>query len=110
MKMARPMQGVMKKFAFSAGFLVAVVVMEAALSPGIFIHPIEARVGRPLTPVSVAGVARRTTRRTIRRTTAYVAALPAGCTTVIVSGVSLHQCGGVYYQPYNNQYVIVNVD
>jgi hypothetical protein len=27
----------------------------------------QARVGRPLTPGSVAGVARRTTRRTIRR-------------------------------------------
>ena len=27
------------------------------------IAPAEARVGRPLTPVSVAGVARRTTRR-----------------------------------------------
>jgi hypothetical protein len=27
------------------------------------ISPAEARVGRPLTPVSVAGVARRTTRR-----------------------------------------------
>jgi len=27
------------------------------------IPPAEARVGRPLTPVSVAGVARRTTRR-----------------------------------------------
>jgi hypothetical protein len=27
------------------------------------ITPAEARVGRPLTPVSVAGVARRTTRR-----------------------------------------------
>lgn len=28
-----------------------------------FITPAEARVGRPLTPVSVAGVARRTVRR-----------------------------------------------
>jgi hypothetical protein len=28
---------------------------------------VEARVGRPLTPVSVAGVARRTSRRTSRR-------------------------------------------
>lgn len=28
-----------------------------------FVSPAEARVGRPLTPVSVAGVARRTTRR-----------------------------------------------
>ena len=70
----------------------------------------EARVGRPLTPVSVAGVARRTTRRVIRRTSVYVATLPRGCTTVVIEGVTLHQCGGAYYQPYGNQYVIVNVD
>ncbi len=38
----------------------------------------QARVGRPLTPVSVAGVARRTTRRVIRRG-AVVAVIPAGC-------------------------------
>jgi hypothetical protein len=33
--------------------------------PGVygFVATAEARVGRPLTPVSVAGVARRTTRR-----------------------------------------------
>jgi hypothetical protein len=70
----------------------------------------EARIGRPLTPVSVAGVARRTTRRTIRRTSVYVATLPAGCTTVVIEGATLHQCGGTYYQPYGNQYVVVNVD
>ena len=37
--------------------------------PGVhsFVSTAEARVGRPLTPVSVAGVARRTTRRTVRR-------------------------------------------
>ena len=70
----------------------------------------EARIGRPLTPVSVAGVARRTTRRTIRRTSAYVAALPGGCSTVVIEGTTLHQCGGTYYQPYGTQYVIVNVD
>jgi molybdopterin synthase catalytic subunit len=37
--------------------------------PGIHgvISSAEAVVGRPLTPVSVAGVARRTTRRTVRR-------------------------------------------
>jgi hypothetical protein len=40
------------------------VKMESAgtVSLGI-VAPAEARVGRPLTPVSVAGVARRTTRR-----------------------------------------------
>ncbi len=37
--------------------------------PGIhsFVSPAEAIVGRPLTPISVAGVARRTTRRTVAR-------------------------------------------
>ena len=37
--------------------------------PGIhsFVSTAEAVVGRPLTPVSVAGVARRTSRRTARR-------------------------------------------
>lgn len=69
----------------------------------------DARVGRPLTPVSVAGVARRTTRRTIARTSVYVAALPVGCSTVMINGVSVSQCGGVYYQPYGGRYVVVNV-
>jgi hypothetical protein len=32
-------------------------------APFGIVAPAEARVGRPLTPVSVAGVARRTTRR-----------------------------------------------
>lgn len=66
-------------------------------------------VGRPMTPVSAAGVARRTTRRVVRRTTVYVAALPAGCTTVVINGASYHSCGGVYYEPYGNRYVVVEV-
>ena len=41
--------------------------------PGIsFVTSAEARVGRPLTPVSVAGAARRTSRRTVRRCVAGV--------------------------------------
>ncbi|MFT2214828.1 hypothetical protein ACLJYM_23565 [Rhizobium giardinii] len=52
--------------------LVAIVLMFPLLGaedpisgPGLlgFIGSAEARVGRPLTPVSVAGVARRTVRR-----------------------------------------------
>jgi hypothetical protein len=70
----------------------------------------EARVGRPMTPTSVAGVARRTTRRTIRRSTTYINALPRGCTTVIVDGASLHHCGTTYYQPSGGRYVMVYVD
>ncbi|WP_333834988.1 hypothetical protein [Rubrimonas sp.] len=69
----------------------------------------EARVGRPLTPVSVAGVARRTTRRVVRRTTVYVAALPAGCRPVVINGANFYSCGAVYYQPHGNQYVLVEV-
>jgi hypothetical protein len=62
----------------------------------------DAVVGRPLTPVSVAGVSRRTTRRQNRREAyaggaysagpAPVAAPPPGC----APGVP---CGGVTYQP-----------
>jgi hypothetical protein len=55
------------KIALLAG-IIGFVGTEAANYPdgiGSFslIPPAEARVGRPLTPVSVAGVARRTTRR-----------------------------------------------
>jgi hypothetical protein len=28
----------------------------------------------------------------------YYAALPSGCTTVVMNGVSYSQCGSVYYQ------------
>ncbi len=77
---------------------------------GIMVKEVQARIGRPLTPGSVAGVSRRTTRRVIRRTSVFVATLPRGCTTVVIEGASLHQCGGAYYQPSGNQYVVVNVD
>ena len=90
---------------FSTGLLT-----DSIFNGGILIKEAHAIVGRPLTPGSVAGVARRTTRRTIRRTTAYVATLPRGCTTVVIEGATLHQCGGTYYQPYGNQYVVVIVN
>jgi hypothetical protein len=67
----------------------------------------EARVGRPLTPLSYAGVARRTTRRVVRRSTIYLATLPRGC-PLIEPG--LYFCGGTYYQPHNGQFVVVYVD
>ena len=70
----------------------------------------EARIGRPATPGSVAGVARRTTRRTVRRTTRYYAALPGNCAYVTLYGMAVYDCGGTYYQPYGNQYVIVIID
>ena len=84
--------------------------LVGALPLGSFVSDAQARVGRPLTPGSVAGVARRTTRRTIRRSTVYVAALPAGCVRTSVNGVVVWRCGGVYYQPYGGRYVVVYID
>jgi hypothetical protein len=92
------------------GLLSAGVVADGVFSRGIVTPPAAAIVGRPATPVSVAGAARRTTRRVIRRSTIYAATLPVGCTTVVIEGVALQQCGTTYYQPYNNQYVVVYID
>ena len=75
-------------------------------------------IGRPLTPMSYAGVARRTARRSayygagyygaapyyapgvaVAATAAYLTALPAGCTTAVYSGATYYGCGGTYYRP-----------
>lgn len=72
----------------------------------------EAVIGRPLTPVSYAGVARRTTRRAVRRgayaaptyvapapTTTVVTTLPTGCTEVASGDTTVYQCGDDSYTP-----------
>ncbi|WP_164018573.1 hypothetical protein [Pyxidicoccus trucidator] len=86
------------------------------LASVLFAGEVLAVVGRPLTPVSVAGVARRTTRRTVYAgaavgaaavgtaavvgtTAAVMSTLPAGCVNVVQGGVTYHQCGGTYYRP-----------
>lgn len=84
-----------------------------------FISDAEAIIGRPATPVSYAGVARRTTYRAATvavastPTTVVVASapapatlavgsvvtvLPAGCETAAIGGVTYQKCGNVYYQ------------
>jgi hypothetical protein len=83
-------------------------------------------VGAPLTPMSVAGVARRSTARVVVASTAatsqqqaataqqqqaaaarpagappvgaVINALPAGCKPETRNGVELQNCGGVYYR------------
>lgn len=69
-------------------------------------------IGRPLTPVSYAGVARRTTRRAVAAAPVYrapvvastvvVSTLPAGCTQVASGGTVYYQCGTARYAPYYN--------
>ena len=80
------------------------LVQDHALTPSA-----QAVVGRPLTPGSVAGVARRTTRRVVRRSTIYVSALPASCVKVHINGALYWHCGGRYYAPYGKRYVVVYV-
>lgn len=90
--------------------LVAGTATDMALDSGLVVSEAHARIGRPLTPLSYAGVARRTTRRAIYATSVYAATLPRGCTTVIIDGTTLHQCGTTYYQSSGSQYVIVRVE
>lgn len=109
---------------FILSFLCLVTAYEglSVLSPS----KAHAVVGMPLTPGSVAGVARRTTRRTVvagaaiataavattaavahhhsapvatTATVASISALPAGCVTSVSAGATYHHCGSTYYQP-----------
>ena len=73
-------------------------------------------IGRPLTPMSYAGVARRTTRRAayagavaapvavaaapVVPTAGVVTTLPGGCARADAAGGVYYQCGAVRYQPY----------
>jgi hypothetical protein len=99
--------------------VVTMLLTTGLLTDGVFnvriiVKEAGAVVGRPMTPGSAAGVRRRTavrtTRRVIRRTTVYVATLPMGCTTIVIEGNTLQQCGGTYYQSHGSQYVVVEVD
>jgi hypothetical protein len=65
-----------------AGLIAADLLLPATTFMGP--APANAVIGRPATPVSYAGVARRTTRRTVVATTAVVAATPPPPTTTTV--------------------------
>lgn len=49
--------------------------------PDAFVDEANAIIGRPITPLSYAGVARRTSRRVVRRNVAYSSAAAATYTT-----------------------------
>ncbi len=79
--------------------------LNALFMRGPFVSEARAKVGRPLTPGSVAGV----TRRVVRRSHIYVSVLPAHCVKVVINGAHYWHCGGHYYQHYSGRYVIVYV-
>lgn len=103
-----------RKTALVVGALLGFSIIE--LSPEVpfvrmsFTSDAEARIGRPLTPLSFAGVARRTTRRVVRRSAIYMSTLPRGCGQVNINGAMYWQCGATYYQQSGTQYVVVYVD
>ena len=89
------------------------VIVVGALGVGdalLGVTEAEAVIGRPLTPMSYAGVARRTSRRVTRRTvaaTAYASypagtlyTAPSGCVNTTRAGVAIANCSGAYYRPY----------
>ena len=95
----------------TASVLLAVgLAADLGMNTSLLVEDAEARLGRPLTPISYAGVARRTTRRAIIATSVYVATLPRGCQTVVVEDTSLYHCGSTYYKASGNRYVVVNVN
>lgn len=76
------------RMALALGALIAADQMAPSMNLASS-APAQAVVGMPATPVSVAGVARRTTRRTVAATSATAAAtttapVPAPAPTVVV--------------------------
>ncbi|MEE8414728.1 MAG: hypothetical protein V3S05_00490, partial [Desulfobacterales bacterium] len=72
-------------------------------SDNVLVKDAEAVVGRPATPRSAAGVARRTTRRRVHRRVAIgarVTVLPVGYTTVVVTGATYYVHEEVYYKAH----------
>lgn len=102
------LKGTLVVLGFSMGFLFD-GNLERLVQDHTLVPPAQAVVGRPLTPGSVAGVARRTTRRVVRRSTIYVATLPPACVRVTINGARYWHCGGRYYAPYGHRYVVVYV-
>lgn len=95
----------------ATGIVVAMLVADlSGVGPfGALVGSAEARPGHPLTPFSAAGVARRVTRRTIRRSTLFYSTLPPACVRTSVDGVTVWRCGGLYLQPYRGRYVVIRI-
>jgi hypothetical protein len=97
----------------AAAFVFGDIEFERAAVFGFkldFGTPAEARIGRPLTPLSYAGVARRTSRRTTRRVVRRLTVLPAGCIYGPYAGAYYYRCGGYYYARSGGAYVQVYID
>lgn len=98
-------------------FIGSVATFAAAVVAFPLASVLEARIGRPATPASIAGVRRRTRRRVRRRVVVGMSltALPYGCTaTRVAGGITYNYCGGIWYQPMyqgtNVVYVVHDIE
>jgi len=97
----------------AAAIAIALLLADAggAMMPfASFVSDAQAKIGRPATPGSIAGATRRTTRRVIRRSTIYVAALPTGCVRTSVNSTVVWRCGARYYERYGGGYVGIYIN
>ena len=98
-KVLRSRSGLTSLFLLLITFILDFPVVDLPIL--ISVKNAEAVVGRPGTPASVAGVHRRTRRRTRRRwavgTRMYT--LPVGYTTAVVAGTTYYVSQGEYFKP-----------
>ncbi len=127
------MNRLIKYFLFGIVCMVLMVVeLDASTSFNLqILKHTHAVVGAPATPLSVAGVARRTAiRSTVVVVSAQpssvspqsdvvsslsvgtvVSALPAGCSSIQLNGVNYFNCQGTYFRPaYQGQNVVYIVE
>ena len=88
----------MKRRAFMKSLLLTAAGVGSASVTGTAL----ARLGRPASPNSVAGVRRRHRRRRRRRIRRHMRlySLPYGCVTVVYRhDIMYYYCGGIWYRP-----------
>ncbi len=90
--------------AFALGF--AALAGSDGFVSGPFLSSAQAVIGRPLTPLSYAGVARRTTRRAYYAGAATGAAVAAGA--AVATGAAIAASRYYSYPPRANCYQVVN--
>jgi hypothetical protein len=86
--------------AVAAGFVVLFAAERISPTQPGLTTTADARIGRPLTPMSYAGVARRTTRRAYVGAAAGAAAVGAAAAGAAYYGSSCHQAVDAYGRVY----------
>ena len=93
-------------------FVRALLAAATAVALGGAAISAEARVGRPASPTSVAGVRRRHRRRYRRRVRRgmRLSYLPYGCTvTRVRGGTTYYYCSGIWYRPVYHGTTVVYI-